>query len=65
MAGLVQNRNFVHQRKLSAKKKHWFSKSPPSQSLKTLGVIAKRPPKDLNLNDKYLKFLKILVPLHP
>ena len=26
MAGLVQNRNFVHQRKLSAKMKHRFSK---------------------------------------
>jgi hypothetical protein len=26
MAGIVQNRNFVHQRKLSAKKKNRFSK---------------------------------------
>jgi len=30
MAGLVQNRNFVHQRKLSAKKKHPFSKTATS-----------------------------------
>jgi hypothetical protein len=30
MAGLVQNRNFVHQRKLSAKKKHRFSKAATS-----------------------------------
>jgi hypothetical protein len=30
MAGSVQNRNFVHQRKLSAKKKHLFSKAATS-----------------------------------
>jgi hypothetical protein len=30
MAGLVQNRNFVHQRKLSAKQKHRFSKAATS-----------------------------------
>ena len=30
MAGLLQDRNFVHQRKLSAKKKHRFSKAATS-----------------------------------
>jgi hypothetical protein len=30
MAGLVQKTNFVHQRKLSAKKKHRFSKTATS-----------------------------------
>lgn len=30
MACLVQNRNYVHQRKLSAKKKHRFSKAATS-----------------------------------
>jgi len=30
MAGLVLNRNFVHQRKLGAKKKHRFSKAATS-----------------------------------
>jgi len=30
MAGLVQNRNFVHQRKFSAKEKHRFSNAATS-----------------------------------
>jgi hypothetical protein len=30
MAGLVLNRNFVHQRNLSTKQKHWFSKAATS-----------------------------------
>jgi len=30
MAGLVQNRNYVHQRKFSAKQKHRFSKAATS-----------------------------------
>jgi hypothetical protein len=30
MAGLVQNRKFMHQRKISAKKKHLFSKAATS-----------------------------------
>jgi hypothetical protein len=36
MAGLVQNRNFVHQRKLSAKMKLQFSKAATSYICKTL-----------------------------
>jgi hypothetical protein len=42
MAGLVQNRNFVHQRKLSAKEKHRFSKAATSLICKTLAVIPQK-----------------------